>query len=81
MGLIAQSVQDVYPELVEENEEGDLTLDYGALIAPVIEAVKELKAENDNLRAELSAANDDDATRDAAIEALRDEIEALRASR
>jgi hypothetical protein len=81
MGLIAQSVQDVYPELVEENEEGDLTLDYGALIAPVIEAVKELKAENDNLRAELSAANDNDAARDAAIEALRREIGALKASR
>ena len=46
IGLIAQEVLLVYPEAVEKN--GDfLGLNYGSLIGPLIEAIKELKAEFD----------------------------------
>ncbi|MDZ7611497.1 MAG: tail fiber domain-containing protein [Candidatus Moranbacteria bacterium] len=43
IGLIAQEVEKIYPELVEEDREGMKGVQYSALVAPIIEAVKELK--------------------------------------
>lgn len=58
-GVIAQDVQSVMPEAVKEVEEGDragtLAVEYDQLIAPMIEAIKLLKADNDNMRAEIEA--------------------------
>lgn len=42
-GLVAQEVQNVLPELVSENENGMLSLDYGRFIPALIGAIKELK--------------------------------------
>ncbi|MBY0427794.1 MAG: tail fiber domain-containing protein [Alphaproteobacteria bacterium] len=53
IGLIAQEVQAVYPELVNKGTDGMLGVDYGKLIAPVIEAIKELKKENDELKVQV----------------------------
>jgi hypothetical protein len=54
IGLIAQDVQKVYPEIVTKHkDDGTLAIDYGKLAAPIIEAIKELKKENDALRADL----------------------------
>lgn len=50
VGLIAQEVEQVYPELVGVGEDGYKSLDYSKLAAVLIEAVKELKAENDDLK-------------------------------
>lgn len=46
IGVIAQEVQSVFPELVEKDHNGYLALDKAALVAPLIEAVKQLDAEN-----------------------------------
>ena len=51
VGIIAQDVQKVYPELVSTDAAGKLSADYQKLVAPIIEALRELKADNDNLRA------------------------------
>jgi hypothetical protein len=48
MGVIAQEVEKVFPELVETTPEGLKRVEYSGLIAPLIEAVKEL---DDRLRA------------------------------
>jgi trimeric autotransporter adhesin len=48
MGVIAQDVERVFPQLVETDEQGHNRVDYNGLIAPLIEAVKEL---DDRLRA------------------------------
>lgn len=50
LGVIAQEVEKVFPSAVKANDKGDKAVDYDQLIGPLIEAVKELKAANDNLR-------------------------------
>jgi hypothetical protein len=58
MGVIAQDVERVFPQLVETDEQGYKRVDYDGLIAPLIEAVKEL---DDRLRAvEARLGQDDD---------------------
>jgi hypothetical protein len=48
-GLIAQDVQAVLPEAVADND-GTLSLAYGNLVGLLVEAIKELRAEVDELR-------------------------------
>ena len=50
IGLIAQEVEQVVPEVVNSPEEGFKSVDYSKLTALLIEAVKELKSENKELR-------------------------------
>jgi trimeric autotransporter adhesin len=49
-GLIAQDVEQVLPELVVTNADGYKAIDYSQLPLLTIQAVKELKAENDALK-------------------------------
>jgi Chaperone of endosialidase len=44
MGVIAQDVEKVFPELVSTDEQGHKRVAYHGLVAPLIEAVKELDA-------------------------------------
>jgi hypothetical protein len=44
VGVIAQEIQSVYPELVREGGNGFLSVDYPKLTAVLLQAVKELKA-------------------------------------
>ncbi|HKS12931.1 MAG TPA: tail fiber domain-containing protein [Pseudomonas sp.] len=48
IGLIAQNVEQVFPQLVYEKE-GLLTVDYQKLVAPLIESVRELNARIEKL--------------------------------
>ena len=50
-GVIAQAVREVIPEAVLEDAEGMLSVDYGNLVGVCIEAIKELKAEIEELKA------------------------------
>jgi len=49
-GVIAQEVQAVLPEAVVETSDGTLTVAYGNMMGLMIEAIKELKAEIDELK-------------------------------
>ena len=53
VGVIAQEIQRVVPEVVQENEDGYLSVAYGNIAAVLIEAVKELSAEVKQLKARL----------------------------
>ncbi len=64
MGLIAQDVEKVFPEVVSGKGDELRYLEYGNLIAPVIEAIKELDSKNTK--------------QDREIEELRNEIELLK---
>jgi len=55
MGLLAQDVKAVFPEAVRTLPGGTLGVDYARLVAPIIESLRELKTENDRLRAEIDA--------------------------
>ena len=49
LGVIAQEVQSVLPEIVTERETGYLAVDYIKLVPVLIEAIKELSAKIDRL--------------------------------
>jgi hypothetical protein len=58
-GVIAQDIERIMPEAVTTKSDGFKAVSYDALIAPLIEAVKELKAANDNLRTTVAVQEDD----------------------
>jgi hypothetical protein len=58
LGVIAQDIEKVFPQVVSRDNRGYRAVDYSALVAPLIEAVKELKADNDNLRANIDTLNE-----------------------
>ena len=56
VGVIAQEIQEEYPELVDNGgiEDGTLTVNYAGLVSPLIEAIKELKTELDAAKARIT---------------------------
>ena len=55
LGVIAQELDQIYPQLVAKDHEGYLSVAYQGLIAPLIGSVQELKKENDELRSLIKA--------------------------
>jgi len=53
IGLSAEEVQLVYPELVKQGNDGYLRMQYTGLIPVLVEAIKEQDAEIELLRNEL----------------------------
>lgn len=53
IGTSAQEIQKLYPDLVTENEEGELSVDYARLSIIALAAIKELKKEIDELKSAL----------------------------
>jgi len=59
IGVIAQEVEKVLPDLIHTSEDSDIkSVAYGNLTAVLIEAVKELKKENDALSARIQSLED-----------------------
>jgi Chaperone of endosialidase len=52
-GFIAQDVEKVFPEMVSMGEDGYRRVNYGQLPYLLLQGVRELKANNDTLRAEV----------------------------
>jgi hypothetical protein len=53
VGVIAQEVLEVLPEIVSKDDEGMYSVAYGNMAGVFIEAIKELKAEVDSLKQEI----------------------------
>lgn len=74
LGLIAQEVEKKFPELVSEikTDEGTYrSVDYAGLVAPLIEAVKELNTQVKNLKTQIDE-------QEKTSHALRQELEQLK---
>ena len=47
MWVIAQEVEKVFPEIIHTDDQGYKSVEYGNLVAPLIEAIKELNQKLD----------------------------------
>jgi Chaperone of endosialidase len=52
-GFIAQEIQKIFPELVNQGSDGYLSVDYVGLIPHLVEGMKSLKSENEVLKERL----------------------------
>jgi trimeric autotransporter adhesin len=80
IGVIAQEVEEVFPEVVHTDSQGYKSVEYSKLVAPLIEAVKALQAEIEALRSENARlALDNNALRQVnqSIETRLDKLEQL----
>ena len=50
IGVIAQEIEKVFPEVVNENTDGYKSVNYGVIVGVLIEAIKELKQEIEELK-------------------------------
>lgn len=55
VGVIAQEVEKVFPQVVNTGSDGVKAVEYGHLIGPLIEAIKAQQTEIDTLKAEVAA--------------------------
>jgi hypothetical protein len=55
LGVIAQEVEEVYPQAVTTSSDGIKGVDYNALVGPLIEAVKEQQSEITTQRQEIDS--------------------------
>jgi hypothetical protein len=53
VGVIAQEIEKIVPEVITDDTEGMKSVNYGALVGVLIEAVKELTQEVETLKAKL----------------------------
>ena len=71
IGLIAQEVEKIYPELVLTDVDGYKSVDYSKLTPILVEAIKELKAENDKLKEDNASMKSNDAAMKRDIEKIK----------
>jgi hypothetical protein len=50
IGLLAQEIQKVYPQLVKENEKGTLSVNYMGMVPVLLEAIKEQQQQIEELK-------------------------------
>jgi hypothetical protein len=75
-GLIAQDVEEVLPELVSEDKQGYKVVNYSKLPLLTLQAVKDLKEENDALKSENAALKERLGRLEQAVQKLTEAAEA-----
>ena len=50
VGLLAQEVQKNYPQLVKQNDQGELSVNYSGLIPVLLEGIKEQQKQIETLK-------------------------------
>jgi len=80
IGFIAQDVQQILPQVVSTGSDGYLSVDYGRLTPALVEAVKQLKREQDAELKSLKAENAELKRQGAELKARLDRLESSLAS-
>ena len=70
IGVIAQEVEKIYPQLVHTNEDGYKSVAYSKLVAPLIEAVKSLHQIDQNIKLQIEEIQKENAELRGRIEEL-----------
>jgi hypothetical protein len=55
IGVVAQELEQIFPSMVEEDQEGTKSVKYSVFVPILIKAIQELKAELDVCKAEIAA--------------------------
>jgi hypothetical protein len=78
-GVIAQQLETIFPELVRtsDDEMGTKSVNYIGLIAPMIEATKDLKAENEVLKGQIKDLQSDNAAIHASLSGINQQLDQL----
>ena len=53
VGVIAQELKEIIPELIDEDDRGYLSVSYTGIVPVLIEAIKELKQEVETLKSKV----------------------------
>ena len=54
IGLLAQEVQKNYPQLVKQNDKGELSVNYSGLVPVLLEGIKEQQKQMETLKQQLN---------------------------
>ena len=79
-GVIAQEIEEIFPELVQTDEKGFKSVTYRGFIPHLIESVKELKKENDQLKADNAELKSQTGKKFEAMEARLNQLSSGRAA-
>ena len=74
VGFIAQQVETIFPEVVETDKNGFKSMIYSNLVAPVVEAIKELYEKITRHEREIASLKDENIKKDQQIKALQNYI-------
>ena len=55
IGLLAQELEEVFPELVEKNEKGIMSVNYSGMIPILLDAIKEQQQQIDDLQKQVNS--------------------------
>ena len=77
LGFIAQEVEKVLPQVVSRGEDGYLSVDYGRMTPLLVEAIKELRKDNQRLHTEKNRQLSEKAARIAELTQRLEKIEAI----
>lgn len=79
IGVIAQEVEQIYPELIKTDNEGFKSMDYMSLTAVLLESIKELKEEKDVLAKEVAALKKNNANLTRSVDSMANDLMAIKA--
>ncbi len=79
-GVIAQEIEKIFPELVKEGNDGYKRVEYLGLIAPMIEAIKQLDEENKKLLSKYNSLVTRNNATNQKLEELEDDVAAIKES-
>ncbi|MBI4160453.1 MAG: tail fiber domain-containing protein, partial [Candidatus Yanofskybacteria bacterium] len=82
IGFVAQEMETIYPELVKTDDKGIKSINYSHLVAPLVEAVKELNAKFNNfvsfVKTEISNIKDTLLNHESRLQKLENDNEQLK---